>query len=329
MKAAIVPSVNAKWEIQEIEKPKVGPNQVLIKLHASGICFTDVHQTMGHLSGSFPRILGHEPVGEIVELGVGVINRQIGDRVGIPWIQTSCGRCEWCLRGRINFCANQIATGMQMPGGHAEYMLAYADATMLIPDNVSFDQAAPIFCAGYTVWSGLRWADPKPHERIAVLGIGGLGHLAVQYAKAAGFDTIAISHSPEKDKLIKEFGADLIVRNGKDLMKNGGADIILSTTNSNQAMIDSMAGLRPDGRFVAMGFDDKPLQVSLNDLILKRIRIIGSQQNGREFLYEALDMVAKGKVKVYTETYPFKEIQRAYEKVAEGKVRFRAVITYS
>ena len=208
MKAAIVPSVKAKWEIREVEKPIVGPNQVLIKIHAGGICYTDVHQTNGHLPGQFPRILGHEPVGEVVELGVGVINRKIGDRVGVPWIQNSCGRCEWCFRGRTMFCINQIATGMQVPGGHAEFMSAYADATMLIPDNVSFEQAAPIFCAGYTVWSGLRWSDPKPHERIAVLGIGGLGHLAVQYAKAAGFDTIAISHSPDKDKLIKELGAD-------------------------------------------------------------------------------------------------------------------------
>ena len=328
MKAAIVPSVQAKWEIREVEKPTVGPNQVLIKIHASGLCYTDVHQTNGHLPGQFPRILGHEPVGEVVEIGVGVVNRQVGDRVGVPWIQTTCGRCEWCFRDRPMFCVNQIATGMQMSGGHAEFMLAYADATMLIPDNVSYEQAAPIFCAGYTVWSGLRWANPKPHESIAVLGIGGLGHLAVQYAKAAGFDTIAISHSPEKDKLIKALGADKVVRNGADLAKSGGADIILSTTNSNQAMIDSLAGLRPDGRFVAMGFDEKPLQISLADLILKRIKIIGSQQNSREYLYEALDMVSKGKVKVYTETYPFNEIQRAYEKVVEGKVRFRAVITY-
>lgn len=328
MKAAIVPSVSSKWEIKDVEKPIVGPNQVLIKIHASGICYTDVHQTHGHLPGEFPRILGHEPVGEIVELGIGVINRKVGDRVGVPWIQQTDGRCEWCSRNRPMFCSHQLSTGMQMSGGHAEYMLAFADATMLIPDNVSYEQAAPIFCAGYTVWSGLRWSNPKPHERIAVLGIGGLGHLAVQYAKAAGFDTIAISHSPDKDKLIKELGADEVVRNGEHLAKVGGADIILSTTNSNPAMIDSLVGLRPDGRFVAMGFDEKPLQISLGDLIMKRIQIIGSQQNGREYLYEALDMVAKGKVKVYTETYPLKEIQRAYEKVEKGQVRFRAVITF-
>ena len=111
MKAAIVPSKNAKWEIRDVEKPVVGPNQVLIKMHASGICFTDIHQTQGHLGGDFPRILGHEPVGEIVEIGLGVINRQVGDRVGVPWVQSTCGRCEWCLRGRYNFCPNQTSTG--------------------------------------------------------------------------------------------------------------------------------------------------------------------------------------------------------------------------
>lgn len=327
MKSAVVPAVHAKWELQDIPKPKVGPNQVLIKIHASGICYTDVHQTHGHLPGPFPRTLGHEPVGEIVEIGEGVVSRRLGDRVGVPWIQTTCGRCEWCLRGKPMFCEKQIATGMQMQGGHAEYMLAVADATMLIPDKLDYVDAAPIFCAGYTVWSGLRFAQPVPQERIAVLGIGGLGHLALQYAKASGFETIAVSHSADKDNLIKQLGADQIVRNGDELLKAGGVDIILSTSNSNDAMIDSLKGLRPDGRFIAMGFDVNPLQISITDLIMKRIRIIGSQQNHREYLYEALNMAAEGKVKVITELYPFHEIARAYERVANGKARFRAVIT--
>src|SRR5208282_4535890 len=131
------------------------------------------------------------------------------------------------------------------------------------------EQAAPIFCAGYTVWSGLRWANPKPHERVAVLGIGGLGHLAVQYAKAAGFDTIAISHSPDKDKMIRELGADEIVRDGKGLAAAGGADVILSTSNSTQAMVDSIQGLRPDGRIVTMGADVEPIVLSIMDLLTK------------------------------------------------------------
>ena len=241
------------------------------------------------------------------------------------WVQASCGRCEWCQRGKPMFCPNQISTGINLPGSHAEYMLAYAEATQLLPEELAYEQAAPIFCAGYTVWSGLRIADPKPHERIAVVGIGGLGHLAVQYSKAAGFDTLAITHSKDKEKLVRELGADEVLADGKALAEAGGADVILVTGNSWKAASDAAAGLRPDGRLVVMGVSHEPLQFSV-DLMLKRARIIGSSQNGREYLYEALDFVAKGKVKVISETYSLEDITRAYERVAEGKVRFRAVV---
>ena len=327
MRAAVVPSVHGKWEVKEVSTPNPGPNQVLIKIRASGICYTDVHQTRGELPGDFPRILGHEPVGEVVAVGPGVTTRRIGDRVGVPWLQSSCGRCEWCARGKPMFCAQQMGTSGQMSGGHAEFMLAYAAASVLLPEGLSYEQAAPILCAGYTVWSGLRIAEPQPHERIAVVGIGGLGHLAVQYAKAAGFTTIAVSRSPDKDRSIRELGADEIVRDGQGLTAIGGADVILGTSNSNDAMADSIQGLRPDGRFVLMGYEAKPFSVPPADAILKCLRIIGSQQNGTEFLYEALDYAAKGKVKVIVETYRLDEINKAYERVAEGKVRFRAVIT--
>jgi alcohol dehydrogenase len=327
MKAAVVPAANSSWQIEDVPQPEPGPGQVLVKMHASGICYTDVHQTLGNVPGQFPRILGHEPVGEIVAVAPDVATRTLGDRVGSAWVQSTCGRCEWCLRGRRMFCPSMKGTGMDTQGGHAEYMLMNADATYLIPDAVSYEQAAPVFCAGYTVYTGLRWADPQPHERVAVLGIGGLGHLAVQYAKAAGFQTIAISHSPDKDKMVRELGAEEIVRDGKSLAAAGGADIILSTTNSTKSMVDSIQGLRPDGRFIVMGADVEPLTISVIELLFKRIRIIGSQQNGPEYLYEALDYVAQGKVKPIVEVYPLAEAARAYERVAEGKTRFRAVLT--
>src|ERR1700730_11218095 len=186
MKSAVVPAANTPWIVKEVPVPKPGENQVLIRIRASGLCYTDVHITRGHIPSEFPRTIGHEPVGDIVEIGPGVRTRQVGDRVGVPWIQASCGRCEWCQRGRPLFCAQAIGTGVQTPGSHAEYMLAFADATALLPDNLSYEQAAPIFCAGYTVWSGLRWADPKPAERVAVLGIGGPGHLGGRLSHAAG-----------------------------------------------------------------------------------------------------------------------------------------------
>lgn len=327
MKAAVVPSLNSPWEIKEVPTPKPGANQVLIKIGASGLCYTDVHITKGHIPTQFPRTLGHEPVGEIVEIGKGVTSRQVGDRVGVPWVQSSCGRCEWCLRGKKMFCQQQIGTGVQTQGSHAEYMLAYADSTMLLPDSISYEQAAPVFCAGYTVWSGLRFADPKPHEKIAILGIGGLGHLALQYSKAAGFETIAITHSQDKEKLVRELGADEVVADGEALQKMGGADVILATGNSYKSASAALKGLRPDGRLVLMGISDEPLEVTA-DIVTNRSRIIGSMQNGDEYLYEALDFVAKGKVKVIAETYSLNDISRVYDRVANGEVRFRAVITH-
>jgi len=328
MKASIVPAANQKWEIKDLPQPEPDPNQVLIKMHASGICYTDVHQTKGETPGAFPRTLGHEPVGEIVAVGTGVRGRKVGDRVGVPWVQASCMRCEWCLRGKPMFCAEQIGTSVNVAGGHAEYMVAFGDAAVPLPQGLSYEQAAPIFCAGYTVYSGLRWAEPQPNETVAVVGIGGLGHLALQYAKAAGFKTIAITRSLDKETLAKQLGADAVVKNGQALAELGGADVILGTSNSTDAMADAIPGLRPDGRLVLMGFDAKALAVSPADLIMRRIRVLGSQQNRRDFLYEALDVAAQGKVKVMTETYPFDKVHQAYDRVAEGKARFRAVLTF-
>ena len=328
MKAAVVPKIGAKWEVKEVPTPHPATNQVLIKIHASGLCYTDVHITEGRVpTGAFPRTIGHEPAGEIVEVGEGVISRKIGDRVGVPWFQASCGRCEWCLRGKPMFCAQMIGTGIGIQGSHAEYMVAYADATMLLPDGLTYEQAAPVFCAGYTVWSGLRWANPKPHERIAVVGIGGLGHLALQYSKAAGFETIAITHSKDKEELAYKLGADIVVSDGQGLREAGGADIILATSNSYKAAADTLRGLRPDGRLMFIGGSDEPFTIpSPGEILFNRHQIIGSSQNGREYLYEALDYVAKGKVKVMAEIVPLEDIDDAYEKVANGNVRFRAVI---
>ena len=328
MLAAVVPSINGKWEVKEVPTPQVNTNQVLLKIHASGICYTDVHITKGGLGVKFPHTIGHEPAGEIVDLGEGVTTRKVGDMVGVPWLQSTCGRCEWCQRGKLFFCPNHIGTGINIAGGHAEYMVAYADATQIIPNGLSYDQAEPIFCAGYTVYSGLRFADPKPHERIAVVGIGALGHLGIQYSKAAGFETIAVTHSKDKEELAYKLGADSVVADGKVLLEDQGhgADVILATSNSYKATADSIKGLRPDGRFVLMGVSTtEPFTIS-PEILFKRARIIGSTQNDREHLYEALDYVAKGKVRVMTELFPLEEISNAYDKVANGNVRFKAVI---
>src|SRR5919199_603368 len=303
MLAAVVPSVNEKWEVKEVSTPKPGANQVLIKIHASGICYTDVHATKGALGVKFPYTIGHEPAGEVVEVGEDVATRKVGDRVGVPWLQSTCGRCEWCQRGKSFFCSDHIATGINIPGGHAQYIVAYADATQLIPNGLSYEQAAPIFCAGYTVFSGLRLADPKPHERVAVVGIGALGLLGIQYSKAAGFETVAVTHSKDKEELLYKLGSDHVVSDGEALLKDGeGVDVILATSNSYKATADAIKGIRPDGRIILMGVSSTETLAVSPEILFKRARIIGSTQNDREHLYEALDYVAKGKV--MTETFP-------------------------
>jgi len=220
MRAAVIPKVRSRWQVEEVPVPKPAANQVLIKIHASGLCYSDVHLTNGDLpfSLTFPLTAGHEPVGEIVELGDGVSTRKKGDRVGVPFLQSSCGgRCEWCQRGKPLFCDQQQGTGAQLQGGHAEYMLVYAGVTALLPDEITYEQAAPVFCAGYTVWSGLRAADPKPHERIAVIVMGGLGHLGIQYSKVSGFETRAVTHSKDKEELAIRLGANQVVTNGEEI----------------------------------------------------------------------------------------------------------------
>jgi len=240
MKAAITPAVNGKWEVRDIPRPRPGPNEVLMRITASGLCFTDVHITHGMIPTQFPRTLGHEPVGEIVEVGPGVTKRKIGDRVG-------------------------------------------------------------------------------------VVRIDGHGHLGVQFSKAAGHHTIAVTHSKDKEKMLRQLGADDVVSDGDALMKSGGADVILVTGNSWKAAADAMKGLRPQGRVVLMGVGGDGLQVPI-DLLFKEGKILGSSQNDPEHLYEALDFVAKGKVKVITEIYPLADIAKAYDRVEKGEVRFRAVI---
>jgi alcohol dehydrogenase len=325
MKAVVVAAANAKWEVKEVPTPEPGPNQVLIRIRASGLCYTDVHITHGAIPTQFPRTLGHEPVGDIAAVGAGVTTRRVGDRVGVPWVQASCGRCEWCLRGQKMFCPDSVGTGVQTQGSHAEYMVAWADATVLLPEGLSYEQAAPILCAGYTVYSGYRLAEPRPTDRVAVVGVGGLGHLALQYAKVTGHHTTALTHSKDKESQLKELGADAVVADGASLKKAGGADVILATSNSFDAVTDSIQALRPDGRLVMMGVDAKPLSVPTS-IMWVRGRIIGSSQNDPSHLFEALQLVASGKVKVVTETYRLDEIGRAYDRVAEGKVRYRAVV---
>ncbi|WP_394821630.1 alcohol dehydrogenase catalytic domain-containing protein [Pendulispora albinea] len=333
MKAAVVTALDAPWEVKAVPRPRPGPAQVLIRVRASGLCYTDVHLSQGGLLPlELPAVLGHEPVGEIVEIGSAVRTRKVGDRVGTSALQAGCGRCEWCSRGDIIDCADQKLLMIHRFGGHAEYLVAEEAATMLLPDGLSFEQAAPIFCAGNTVWSGLRAAEPLPGARVAVVGIGGLGHLALQYAKAAGFRAIAITRSKDKHALSRELGADEVVEDGEALARIGGADVILSTANSYRTASDALRGLRPRGSLVVMGAAGPeedlviPNRTVFPQMMVNRQKILFSQQNGREFVHEAVQLAASGKIRVLTETYSLDDARKAYDRVSAGAVRFRAVL---
>ncbi|SIO45424.1 alcohol dehydrogenase catalytic domain-containing protein [Paraburkholderia phenazinium] len=338
MKAVVMTGANRPWEVWELPVPTAEPGQVLVKVHASGMCYTDVWATRGYGGDIYPQTPGHEVVGEIVEVGAGVHTRRVGDRVGTTWVQSSCGRCAYCRENRplsgqtaMN-CDVPRTTGFATQGGHAEYIAVAAEGTVLLPDGLTYTDAAPMMCAGYTTWSGLRDAAPQPHERIAVLGIGGLGHVALQLSRACGFETIAITHSADKRDLAIQLGADQVVGNGTELRDLGGADILLVTTNEFGAAEEAMAGLRVDGRVILCGLDfSKPFSISSQGkpFHMMRQRVIGSTHAGLRHLSEVLDLAAKGKVKPIVETFSLDRATEAYDRLASGKMRFRGVFTPS
>jgi D-arabinose 1-dehydrogenase-like Zn-dependent alcohol dehydrogenase len=270
MRAVVLKQYNKPWSLENVTDPKPAAGQVLIRIRASGMCGTDVHVHHGFFPLELPKIVGHEPVGEIVALGPGVTGLRTGDRVGVSWHQHGEGRCRFCQMGRSLYCP-EAQTWMNLGGGNSELMLAWADGCTLVPAGLDDAAAAPIFCAGYTVMSGLRNADPKPGERVAVLGIGGLGHLAIQFAKALGLEVFALTGTAAKKDEAKKLGAtDVIVATGDlgaALLAAGGADVILGTTNSAAHATQALSGLRPEGRFVNMGALDGPIQA---DALLRK-----------------------------------------------------------
>ena len=332
MRASVITEFNAPWQLRDVADVHPGPGQVVIRIRASGMCGTDVHVHRGMFPLKPPFVAGHEPAGEIVELGAGVTDFKVGDRVGAFWNQKGCGRCDVCQSGRQDHCPN-AQSWMNTGGGNSELMIAWASGCALIPEGVSFVDAAPIFCAGYTVMSGLRNASPVPGERVAVLGVGGLGHLAVQLAKAVGLETFAITGQASKKKELQELGADEVVLSGDDPGKSltaaGGADIILSTTNSAKQVGSAFSGLRPGGRLVNMGVPDGPIPIDPMVLMFGQRQLRGSSQDERADLKEALDHVARGKVKPRIETYPLEKANEARERLEAGKVRYRAVLLHA
>lgn len=338
MQAAVVPEVNARWELREVPTPRPGPGQVLIRVHACGVCHNDVWLTRGKFPfpSLDPVVVGHEAAGTVVEVGAGVTSRQVGDRVGTTWVQGGCGRCDYCRRnlpvtGQTGLnCAAPVMTGITAAGGHAEYVAVAAASTVLLPPNVSCAKAAPILCAGYTAWSALRAAAPAPGERVAVLGIGGVGHLALQFSRACGFETVAVTSTPDKRAVAQQLGAQLVVGTGAELQESGGADVIVVAGTSYEAGAAVLPGLRVNGRLVLAGIDPTgSFTIAPHTPVwAQRQQIIGATHDGLHLLSEALDMVAAGKVTPMVEVFPQQRVAEAVERVDKGEIRFRAVIDY-
>ena len=331
MRAAVMTEVRKPWTIKTLPDPRPQPGQVLIRIRASGMCGTDLHAHHGVMPVPLPIVLGHEPVGEIVEVGAGVDGLRAGDRVGVSWTQKGCGRCRFCQERRESYCA-EAQTWVHMGGGNSELMLAWASGCTLVPQGLSDEAAAPIFCAGYTVMSGLRNAAPKPGERVAVLGLGGLGHLAVQYAKALGLEVFALTGSAAKKDEARRLGADQVIVAGDDLgralLDAGGADVILGTTNSAAHATQALRGLRPEGRMVNMGLVNGAIQADPMHFLSNQVRLVGSRQNQRRDLVEALVLATSGKVKPMIEVYPLDRVNEVRDRLEAGKVRYRAVIKH-
>lgn len=329
MRAAVINRTDNPWDLMEIPDPVAGPSQVVIRMHASGMCFSDVLVHHGMWPVPLPIVAGHEPVGEIVEIGPGVTTLSVGDRVGVSWTQRGDGTCTECQSGRPLRCADG-QTWMNLGGGNAEYMLAWESGCTLLPDGISYPEAAAAFCAGFTSMSGLRNADPRPGERVCVLGVGGLGHMAVQFSAALGLETIVATNSADKAEYAKSLGATDAVLVGDDagaaLAAAGGADIVLATTTSAVQVASVLSGLRYGGRLVTMGVTG-PLQIDdMATLLFKQCSVRGSTHTSRGDLVDALDLIAAGAVVPRIETYPLEQVNDVRQRVEDGKVRYRAVL---
>ena len=330
MRAVVADAFGGSWSVEEVPDPEPGPDEVVLRVEASGICYTDIQQLRNtSYHGTFPRVPGHEPVGTVVARGPGVIAPDAGDRVGVAYAQRWCGSCVHCERGRYEHCDAISATGVTVDGGHAELMLVHAGSVEPIPAGLDPVEAAPVMCAGFTVYSGIRDCALEPGERCAVVGVGGLGHLAVQYAAALGGHVIAVTRDRSKEPVLRGLGAaDVVVPNeegvGAALRERGGVDVLLHTANGAEASL--LHGLRPYGRLSLMGVTDDPVLTSPQEMVFGKFTVVGSSQGPRVRLREVLELHARAGVKTTVETFPLDDALEAFARVESGQARFRAVL---
>lgn len=333
MKLAQIGKPGGKWELVERDIPEPGPKQVRVKVEACGICHSDVLVTEGLWPGiKYPRVPGHEIAGRIDAIGSGVRAWSLGQRVGVGWHGGHCFTCEHCRRGDFAMCVNRKVTGIDFDGGYAEYMIAGEEVLAAIPEELPAEEAGPFMCAGVTVFNALRNSGARAGDVVAVHGIGGLGHLGVQYARQMGFKTVALGRGKDKEALAKKLGAHHYIDSGSadaaaELQKLGGARVILATAPNAKAISPLIDGLAVDGTLLVPAAPSEPLTVSVMPLIMGRRSVAGWYSGTARDSQDTLEFSALNGVHPMIEKYPLNRVADAFEQMHSGKVRFRVVLT--
>jgi propanol-preferring alcohol dehydrogenase len=334
MQAAVVEKFGAPLVVREVSVPTPGPGQALVEIMASGVCHTDLHAADGDwpVKPTLPFTPGHEGAGVVVALGPGVTHLKEGDRVGIVWLHSACGHCEFCLSGWETLCLEQKNSGYSVDGTFAQYAVGQADYLGRIPKNLSFVDAAPILCAGVTTYKGLKETGARPGEWVVISGVGGLGHVAIQYATAMGLHVAAVDLGPEKMALARKLGAEITIDAktqdpAAEIQKRiGGAQGILVTAVSTIAFKQAIGMLRRGGTCVLNGLPPGEFPVSIFDVVLNGYTIRGSIVGTRQDLEEALAFAAEGKVKATIETVALESVNDVFDRLRTGKVNGRVVL---
>jgi propanol-preferring alcohol dehydrogenase len=338
MKAAVVTDFTKPLELQERPVPEPGPGQVLVRMETCGLCHTDIHAARGDwpVKPTPPFVPGHEGVGVVEQVGVGVTARRVGDRVAIPWLGHACGRCDKCIGGWETLCEKQQNSGYSIDGAFAEYAVADADFVVPVPDGVSSFDAAPLSCAGVTTYKAIKVAHIKPSERVAIFGVGGLGHLAVQYARLVGGIVVAVDVDDTKLELARTLGADHTVNAATTdpvaaIEALGGLDVAVVTAVIPAVFEQAFASLRRGGRLICVGLPpetDGPMSLPIFPTVLKGISVIGSIVGTRADVAEVFELHARGRTTVVAEGRKLDQVNEAIDEVLGGRTPARLVFEF-
>jgi len=336
MKAAVVREFGAPLSIDEVPVPEVGPGMIQVAIQASGVCHTDLHAAEGDwpVKPQPPFIPGHEGVGYVSAVGKGVANVKEGDRVGVPWLYAACGHCRHCLGGWETLCKSQENTGYSVNGGFADYVLAHPDYVGHLPGNIGFNEIAPVLCAGVTVYKGLKMTDTKPGDTVAISGIGGLGHMAVQYAVAMGLNVVAVDIDDAKLDLATRLGARVTVnaRTTEDpaaevvRQTGGGVQGVLVTAVSEKAFEQAIGMVDRGGTVALNGLPPGDFPLNIFGMVLNGVTVRGSIVGTRLDLQESLDFAGDGKVKATIDSAPLEEVNAIFDRMKKGQIEGRMVL---